>query len=88
MQLYDKNGIEIRLTAEVNVPEPNETDIHQHEFTGSILQILENGNVIVVDGDSDCFEIEANRLEIVVDEYPKYGVDVAPYNLPDENVIQ
>ena len=63
-KVFDKNGREIKDTDTVNVPEPNGSDIHQHEFTGHVADILDNGNVVVEDGDSEFFEIEANRLEV------------------------
>jgi hypothetical protein len=65
-KVFDKNGKQITdRTHQVLVPEPNETDIHIFEFVGRVADILDNGNVIVEDMDSDFFEIEANRLEIV-----------------------
>ena len=39
-KVFDKNGREIKDTDSVNVPEPNGTDIHQHEFTGHVADIL------------------------------------------------
>jgi len=65
MKHLDKNGIEIIHLASVLVPEPNETDIHNFPFAGTATDLLDNGNVIVEDGDSDFFEIEANRLEVI-----------------------
>jgi len=51
----------------VTVPDPIGDDIHNHEFQGTVADILDNGNVIVEDGDSDFFEIESYRLEVDVD---------------------
>ena len=64
MQVFDVNGKEINHGDEVLMPEPNGTDIHNHDFVGYVNDILDNGNIIVEDGDSDFFEIEANRVEI------------------------
>jgi hypothetical protein len=61
----DKNGLIIECGMDVIVPEPNETDIYIFEFVGMVDDILDNGNVIVSDGDGDFFEIEAERLEII-----------------------
>lgn len=69
IKAFDKNGKEIYQNESVNVPEPNGTDIHQHEFTGIAIDHLPNGNIVVEDGDSDFFEIEANRLEVVGENY-------------------
>ena len=65
MKHLDKNGIEIKHLASVLVPEPNETDIHLFPFTGTATDLLPDGTVIVEDQDSDFFEIEANRLEVI-----------------------
>lgn len=46
----------------VSVPEPDDTDIHNHEFTGVIISIV-NGIAIVEDGDGDLFDIEIERLK-------------------------
>ena len=46
----------------VLVPEPDDTDIHNHEFTGEVIAIT-NGIVTVEDGDGDCFDIEIERLK-------------------------
>ena len=59
----DMNGTPIRMFDEVDVPEPKEGDLHNFEFTG-MVDGFRNGNVVVVDGDGDCFEIETERLEV------------------------
>ena len=46
----------------VLVPEPDNTDIHNHEFTGEVIAIT-NGIVTVEDEDGDCFDIEIERLK-------------------------
>lgn len=66
-KVIDKNGVEITEFSIVNAPEPNETDIYNFEFQGTVADILDNGNVIVEDQDSNFFEIEADRLEVVKD---------------------
>ena len=62
--LKDKNGVTIEKMDTVNVPEPDSTDIHIHEFTGMVVG-ERNGNIIVEDGDGDCFEIEPERLDVI-----------------------
>jgi len=64
VKAFDKNGKEIHHFASVEVPEPNDSDNYNFSFVGTAIDHLDNGNVIVEDGDSDCFEIEANRLEV------------------------
>jgi hypothetical protein len=64
--MKDINGKKLKSGQTVNVPEPIKGDIHIFEFTGTIADVLkEKGTVIVEDSESDFFEIEGNRLEIV-----------------------
>ena len=59
----DMNGTAIEPFDSVLVPEPNDSDQHSHEFSG-MVDGFRYGNVIVVDGDGDYFEIEPERLEV------------------------
>lgn len=59
----DKNGILIKVGDTVNVPSPTEVDNWNHEFTGHVEDI-DDGYVIVMDGDGDCFAVEPERLEV------------------------
>ena len=61
----DKNKVSININDDVLVPDPNDTDIHNHSFVGFVLEVLENGNVIVSDDECNLFEIESNRLEVL-----------------------
>jgi hypothetical protein len=64
--MKDKNGKKIVIGLSVEVPEPNKTDVHNFSFVGNVTDILEKkGTVIVEDKDSDFFEIEAGRLEVI-----------------------
>lgn len=60
----DMNGKAIETFDDVLVPEPNDSDIHNFEFQG-MVDGFRHGNVIVVDGDGDAFEVEPERLEVV-----------------------
>lgn len=52
------------LTGEsVIVPDPNESDIHNHSFEGVVTDV-ENGIATVVDGEGERFNIEVERLEM------------------------
>jgi hypothetical protein len=46
---------------EVEVPDPDDTDIHNHSFVGTIVD-FRNGYAVVDDGDCNCFDIELDRL--------------------------
>lgn len=65
---YDKNGIEIETGSDVLVPEPNDTDIHNHEFQGVVksFRTTSNGTLVTVEDQAgDCFDIEPERLEVI-----------------------
>ena len=64
--MKDKNGNLIEWGMDVDVPEPNETDIHNNEFRGDVVG-FRNGYVQVCDGEGETFEIEPERLEVVLD---------------------
>ena len=53
---------EFQVNDFVLVPEPNETDIHNHEFLG-VIKAISGDLAVVEDMEGDCFEIELDRLE-------------------------
>ena len=63
----DKNNNPLKIYDNVLVPEPNGSDIHSHEFVGTIKG-FRGENSVVEDGDDNIFEIESKRLEINTDE--------------------
>lgn len=63
--MTDKNNSKLKVGMQVSVPEPNDSDIHYFEFVGTVADIFEEREIVVVeDQDSDFFEIKGNRLEI------------------------
>jgi hypothetical protein len=63
--MLDKKGFLLEIGQDVNVPTPNDSDIHHHSFIGHVTDVLEDrGTAIIEDQDSDFFEIETDRLEI------------------------
>lgn len=60
----DLYGNEIVKGDNVVVPDPNDTDIHQHSFVGYVLSISDAGICTIEDSEGDCFDIEDNRLEV------------------------
>lgn len=62
MAYLDKRGIEIARNTSVLVPDPNDTDLHNHQFVGTVKGFRTDNLVTVEDGDGDCFDIEADRL--------------------------
>lgn len=57
----DSKGKLVKDGDSVVVPDPNDSDIHQHSFDGIVTE-FRNGNAIVVDMDDNSFEIEPHRL--------------------------
>ena len=63
--MLDRKGNLLEAGQEVNVPDPNDSDIHHHSFIGHVTDVLEDrGTAIIEDQDSDFYEIETDRLEI------------------------
>ena len=62
--MKDKNGVEIDIGDEVEVPEPNSTDMYNNEFVGRVSD-FRNDMVTVEDQDGDCWDIEPERLEVI-----------------------
>jgi len=65
--MFDKKGTLLEKGQEVQVPSPKAdgTDIWNFGFNGIVEDVLEDrGTAIVVDGDGDYFEIEADRLKV------------------------
>ena len=54
---------EFEIGDSVEVPDPNDDDIHNHSFVGTIVD-FRNGYAVVEDGDNDTFEIEIERLTL------------------------
>lgn len=48
----------------VLVPDPNETDMHNHSFEGTVFS-FRGSNIIVEDGENNGFEIEPKRLKLI-----------------------
>ena len=70
--MKDKNGIELAIGMNVNVPEPIKGhpfyDTHNNEFSGTIIG-FHGGYVTVRDADDECFDgfdVEPERLTIEI----------------------
>ena len=63
--MKDKHGKELKIGAQVVVPDPEPDDIWSHSFVATVVDPIERfGTVIVEDQDSDMFEVAADRLEL------------------------
>lgn len=61
--MKDKFGRTITIGDSVLVPDPNDSDIHNHSFIGTVDK-FKGEYVVVEDGDDNAFDIEPERLEI------------------------
>lgn len=60
--LKDSTGKILKAGDTVLVPNPKKNDMWNHGFVGQVDGFRYN-DVVVVDGEGDCFQIESNRLE-------------------------
>jgi hypothetical protein len=65
--MKDKNGKTIKVGMEVDVPEPNGNDMYNFEFRGSVHSFHDE-YVTIEDMESNFFDIEPERLEIVEEQ--------------------
>ena len=66
MNLSDKNGVELYVGVDVEVPSPTGEDQWNFEFVGVVKKLDKvNGYAVVEDGDGDCWCVEFERLEIL-----------------------
>ena len=65
MQVFDMNGVELYVGADVEMPTPNDEDLWNYEFEGVVTGTRGNGLVMVEDGDGDVWEVEPNRLTLL-----------------------
>ena len=66
MTRLDKNGVEVYVGANVEVPSPTTEDQWNFEFVGTVIELrTDDGYAIVEDGDGDCWCVEFERLEVL-----------------------
>lgn len=65
--MKDINGVKIEQGNTVDVPAPNDSDMHNFEFRGTV-DSFRDGYVVVSDGDGDCFSLEPSRLTVIDEE--------------------
>ena len=62
-EYLDKNGNVIKVGDRVDAPDPDETDVYNFAFRGTVVAFRYEC-AVVTDQDDDSFDIEANRLEL------------------------
>lgn len=66
--MLEKTGTVLEKFQTVEVGEPTRTDMHNHGFMGTIIDVLETrGTVIVEDQCGDAFEVDADNVEVLED---------------------
>jgi len=66
--MLEKTGTLLEKFQTVEVGEPTRTDIHQHSFVGTVIDVLESrGTVIVEDQCGEVFEVDADNVEVQED---------------------
>ena len=64
--MLEKTGTVLEKYQQVEVGEPTRTDMHQHSFVGTIIDVLESrGTVIVEDQCGEAFEVDADNVEVM-----------------------
>jgi len=66
--MLEKTGTLLEKFQTVEVGEPTRTDMHNHSFVGTIIDVLESrGTVIVEDQCGEAFEVDADNVEVLED---------------------
>ena len=64
--MLEKTGTLLEKFQTVEVGEPTRTDMHNHSFVGTIIDVLESrGTVIVEDQCGEAFEVDADNVEVM-----------------------
>ena len=62
--MLDKHGMLIGKGFLVESPEPNDSDIFDHAFVGTVKGFHDK-YVVVEDQEGDCFDLEPERIKIL-----------------------
>jgi hypothetical protein len=66
--MLEKTGTVLEKFQSVEVGEPRRSDLHNHSFIGTIIDVLESrGTVIVEDQCGEAFEVDADNVEVLED---------------------
>ena len=63
--MLEKTGTLLEKYQSVEVGDPRSSDIHNHSFIGTVIDVLEDrGTVIVEDQCNEVFEVDADNVEV------------------------
>jgi hypothetical protein len=66
--MLEKTGTVLEKFQTVEVGDPRKTDMHNHSFVGTIIDVLESrGTVIVEDQCGEAFEVDADNVQVIED---------------------
>jgi hypothetical protein len=66
--MLEKTGTVLEKFQTVEVGDPRKTDMHNHSFVGTIIDVLESrGTVIVEDQCGEYFEVDADNVQVIED---------------------
>ena len=66
--MLEKTGTLLEKYQSVEVGDPRSSDIHNHSFIGTVIDVLEDrGTVVVEDQCGEAFEVDADNVEILED---------------------
>ena len=64
--MLDKTGNLLEKFQQVEVGEPTKTDMHQHSFVGTVIDVLDSrGTAVVEDQCGDAFEVDVDNVAIM-----------------------
>lgn len=63
--MLEKTGTLLEKFQSVKVGEPRSTDIHTHSFLGTIIDVLDSRNTVIVEDQcGDVFEVDADNVKV------------------------
>ena len=63
--MLEKTGTVLEKFQQVEVGDPKGTDLHNHAFVGTVIDVLESrGTVVVEDQCGDPFEVDADNVQV------------------------
>lgn len=64
--MLEQTGTVLEKFQTVEAGEPRKSDMHQHSFVGTVIDVLDSrGTVIVEDQCGEAFEVDADNVKVV-----------------------
>jgi len=66
--MLEKTGIVLEKFQTVEVGEPRRTDLYNHSFVGTIIDVLESRDTVIVEDQcGEYFEVDTDNVKVVED---------------------